>query len=62
MTEQELLKLGFKYLGKNKDMYYKGCILHRRKRGWVINKRAPIIDSLDKLEGYFKYALNKQLN
>jgi len=61
LQEKDLIKIGFKYIGKNKDLYMRGCFLHRRKRGWVINKRAPIIDTMDKLNGYFRYALGKEL-
>jgi hypothetical protein len=61
LTEERLLELGFKPFGKSKDLYKKSCILHKRKRGWVINKRTPIMESVDQLTGYMWFALGIKL-
>lgn len=61
LTEQVLLDIGFKYIGKTKDMQKSGCFLHKRKRGWVISKRTPIMESLEQLTGYMYFALGIKL-
>lgn len=45
-----LEKLGFKPFGN--DWYKDGIIVHTRKRGFVINKRTPIMKTVHQLQNY----------
>lgn len=43
LTEEWLIELGFNRIGKSNDFYKGNFFIHKRKIGWVINKRiAPI--------------------
>ena len=48
---EHLIKFGFKPFDKD---FYKGkIIIHSRKRGFVINKRTPIIETVHQLQNYY---------
>jgi hypothetical protein len=54
LTEEWLLRFGFKRFGK--DFSLKGIIIHTRKRGYVLRKSVPIIKYVHQLMNLF-YAL-----
>lgn len=52
LTEEHLIKLGFKKFGKS-DYYNKKVIIHKRRRGFVINTRTPIMEFVHQLQNYY---------
>jgi len=59
LTEEWLLKLGFKPFGK--DFIKKGIVIHKRKRGWVLRKTVPIIKSVHQLQNLFYCLTGEEL-
>lgn len=51
LTEEWLVKFGFKPLVK--DWQIKGLILHTRKRGFVVNKKIPIVKYVHQLQNLY---------
>lgn len=51
LTSEILEKCGFKPFAK--DWVKSGIIIHTRKRGFVINKRIPIIKSIHQLQNLY---------
>jgi hypothetical protein len=51
LTEEWLLKLGFKKFCK--DYAKKGIILHTRKRGFIIRKSVPQMDYVHQLQNLY---------
>lgn len=59
LNEDWLQYLGFKPLGK--DWQLNGIIVHTRKRGYVINKKVPIIKHVHQLQNYYYANRNEEL-
>ena len=57
LTNEILFLLGFKSFGK--DFIKNGIIIHNRKRGFVVNKKIPIIESVHQLQNLY-FALTGQ--
>lgn len=51
LTEEWLLKLGFKRFCK--DFSKKGVIIHTRERGYVLRKSVPIIKTVHQLQNLY---------
>ena len=61
LTHEWLLKLSFVQWG-NSNAYGNGkIIIHKRKRGWVINTKTPIIVSVHQLMNYSFAITGKEL-
>lgn len=59
LTEEWLLRLGFRKFGK--DFSLKGVIVHKRKRGYVIRKSTPIMNSVHVIQNYFYAVTGEEL-
>lgn len=59
LTEEWLLKFGFKPLGK--DWQKNGIIIHTRKRGFVLRKSVPIIEYVHQLQNLVYALTGKEL-
>jgi len=61
LIETDLISLGFKKWGKHKTYSKGGVILHLRRRGFVINKRMPIVHYLHQLQNIYFIFTGKEL-
>jgi len=59
LTKEWLLKAGFKPF--DKDFAKNGIIVHSRKRGYVINKKVPIMQYVHQLQNYYYANRNEEL-
>lgn len=59
LTEEWLLKVGGKRFAK--DFVLHGVIIHKRKRGFIINKSIPIIEHLHQLQNFIFANRGKEL-
>lgn len=59
LNKDWLIKLGFKPFAN--DWYKDGVIIHTRKRGFVINKRTPIMKTVHQLQNYYFTNKGKEL-
>lgn len=51
LTEEMLVRMGFKSFCK--DWSKKGIIIHARKRGFVVNKKIPILNYVHQLQNLY---------
>tara|TARA_R110001606_G_scaffold355365_1_gene506345 strand:- start:50 stop:382 length:333 start_codon:yes stop_codon:yes gene_type:complete len=53
LTEEWLLKFGFKKFKNYNDFSHKGIIIHGRKRGFVLRKSVPVIKHVHQLQNLY---------
>lgn len=51
LTDDLILRLGFKRFGN--DFSFKGVVIHKRKRGYIINTKVPEMKYVHQLQNYF---------